>query len=89
VAVTQRDAVVLTRDLGLAAWLLQLPKATRPTIVYESHGLADIVAAEMPQLLGQPAFAPSANKLKRLARREERVWRRAGAYVTIHPGVGD
>jgi len=83
VAVTQRDAVVLTRDLGLAAWLLQLPKATRPALVYESHGLADIVAAEMPQLLGQPAFAPSPNKLKRLARREERVWRRAGAYVTI------
>jgi len=83
IAVTRRDAVVLTRDLGLAAWLLQLPKATRPTIVYESHGLADIVAAEMPELLGQPAFAPSASKLKRLARREERVWRRAGAYVTI------
>lgn len=83
VAVTQRDAVVLTRDLGLAAWLLQLPKATRPALVYESHGLADIVATEMPALLGQPAFAPSASKLKRLARREERVWRRAGAYVTI------
>jgi glycosyltransferase involved in cell wall biosynthesis len=83
VAMTQRDAVVLTRDLGLAAWLLQLPKATRPMLVYESHGLADTVAAEMPALLGPPAVAPSASKLKRLARREERVWRRAGAYVAI------
>lgn len=82
-ATTHRASVVLTRDLGLAAWLLQLPRASRPPIVYESHGLADAVAAEMPALLGKPELAPSPGKLHRLARREARVWARASAYVTI------
>lgn len=82
-AATRRDAVVLTRDLGLAAWLVQLPKSRRPPVVYESHGLADVVASEMPALLGRPELAPSAGKLRRLARREERVWSHAAAYVAI------
>lgn len=82
-ATTHRASVVLTRDLGLAAWLLQLPRASRPPIVYESHGLADAVAAELPALLGKPDLAPSSGKLHRLARREARVWARASAYITI------
>ncbi len=89
IAATGRHGVVLTRDLGLAAWLLQLPKATRPPLVYESHGLADTVAAEMPALLGRAALAPSPGKLHRLARREARVWARASAYVTITQALAD
>ena len=74
--------VVMTRDLGLAALLVGLPG--RPVrLVYESHGLADVVAAELPKLLGRPGLAPSPAKLTRLARREARVWQRAAAYVTI------
>jgi glycosyltransferase involved in cell wall biosynthesis len=88
-ATASRDQIVFTRDLGLAAWLLQLPKATRPPIVYESHGLADTVAAEMPALLGKPELAPSATKLHRLARREARVWARASACVAITQALAD
>lgn len=77
------SGVVFTRDLGLAAFLLQPPFARRARVIYESHGVADVVSAEMPRLLGRPDLAPSAAKLRRLARREERVWRRASAYVTI------
>ncbi|HEX5069089.1 MAG TPA: glycosyltransferase [Vicinamibacterales bacterium] len=89
VAASARDAVVFTRDLGLAAWLLQIPRLARPPLVYESHGLADVVAAEMPRLLGDAQPAPSPAKLRRLARREQRVWKRAGAYVAITRGIAD
>jgi glycosyltransferase involved in cell wall biosynthesis len=91
IVASARDAVVLTRDLGLAAWLLQVPKPVRPAIVYESHGLSDVVAAEIPRLLGQGGSrpAPSAAKLRRLARREARVWKRAGAYMTITRALAD
>jgi glycosyltransferase involved in cell wall biosynthesis len=75
--------VVYTRDLGLAAALLQLPAARRPLVAYESHGIAPVVSAELPRLLGKPELAPSPRKLDRLERREQRVWRRAAAYVTI------
>ena len=34
-ATSARDAAVFTRDLGVAAWLLQLPKSRRPAVVYE------------------------------------------------------
>lgn len=85
----ERDSVVLTRDLGLAALLLQLPKSRRSPVVYESHGLADVVAAEMPALLGKPESAPTPAKISRLARREQRVWSHAGAYVTITRALSD
>ncbi len=88
-ATAQRGAVVLTRDLGLAAWLLQLPRSIRPALVYESHGPADTVAAEMPALLGKPDLAPSPGKLRRLARRESRVWAHAACYVTITQALAD
>ena len=76
-------AVVYTRDLGVAAFLLQVPLARRPRIVYEAHGVSAVVAEEMPALLGNAALAPSARKLRRLERRERRVWRRAAACVTV------
>ena len=84
-----RTGVVLTRDLGLAAFLLQLPARRRLPLVYESHGVSVIVSAEMPELLGQPALEPSRRKLQRLERRERRVWRRAEAYVTITCALQD
>ena len=88
-ATSRRDSVVMTRDLGLAALLLQLPKSRRPPVVYESHGCADVVAAEMPTLLGRADLAPSPRKLRRLARREERVWAHAAAYVSITQALAD
>jgi glycosyltransferase involved in cell wall biosynthesis len=83
------DAVVYTRDLGLAAFLLGLPFPLRPRLVYESHGLAPVVSAELPALLGPDHAPPSAAKLARLERRERRVWRRAGAYVTLTRALAD
>jgi len=82
-ASSAREAVIFTRDAGVAAWLLQLPKSRRPAVIYESHGLAPVVAAEMPALLGKPELAPSPAKLRRLERREQRIWKHARAYVSI------
>jgi glycosyltransferase involved in cell wall biosynthesis len=82
-------ATIWTRDLGLAAFLLQLPAARRPVVVYESHGIAPIVSEELPRLLGDAALAPTRRKLARLDARERRVWRRAPAYVTITKALAD
>jgi glycosyltransferase involved in cell wall biosynthesis len=82
-AASHPDHVVFTRDLGVASFLLQAPAVRRRRVVYESHGVADVVASELPKLLGSTVAAPSAAKLARLARREARVWRRAASYVTI------
>jgi len=76
-------AVVYTRDLGVASFLLQLPSFRRPRVVYESHGIQTVVSAELPALLGSGARPPGPLKLQRLERRERRVWRRARAYVAI------
>lgn len=88
-AMQARGGVVFTRDLGVAALLLRTPIVGRPPLVYESHGLADVVAAEMPALLGSGAVQPSGAKLARLARREALVWRRAAGYVTITRALAD
>jgi glycosyltransferase involved in cell wall biosynthesis len=77
------QGIVYTRDLGLAAFLLQLPRSRRPRVAYESHGIADVVSREMPALLGRAELTPSHAKVARLARRERFVWRRADVYVTI------
>jgi glycosyltransferase involved in cell wall biosynthesis len=86
---SHRTAVVYTRDLGLAALFLSLPRAYRPRLVYESHGIASIVSAEVPDLLGNGRAKPSAAKLRRLERRERLVWTRAAAYVTITRALAD
>ena len=83
------SAVVFTRDLGLAAVLLRLPRWRRPRVVYESHGVAAVVSEELPRLLGRPDLAPSPAKLRRLDRRDARVWARASAYVTITRTLAD
>lgn len=79
-------SAVLTRDLGLAALLLLLPARWRPPLVYESHGFAPAVSAEMPALhAGAPAAGPL--KRRRLDARERRVWRLADGYVAITAGL--
>ncbi len=77
-----RAGVLLTRDLTVASLLIGLPRGLRPPLVYESHGYAPEVAAALPDLLST-AVAPHARKLRRLARREARVWHGADGYVTI------
>ena len=89
IAATERQSLVFTRDLGLASWLVRMPRRQRPPLVYESHGVADVVAAEMPVLLGKPELAPSTRKLDRLAKRERRVWERASSYVTLTQALAD
>lgn len=88
-ALTGGFDVVFTRDLGLAALLCRLPRRARPALVYESHGIAPIVAAEMPRLLGRPDAAPTPAKLARLDRRERAVWRAAEGYVTLTRALAD
>ncbi|MFL6278884.1 MAG: glycosyltransferase family 4 protein [Vicinamibacterales bacterium] len=78
----KRADVLVTRDLGVASAILELPLTLRPPLVYESHGYAPEVAAALPALVAT-ATTPSARKLRRLARREAHVWRRADGYVTI------
>jgi glycosyltransferase involved in cell wall biosynthesis len=74
--------VVFTRDLGVAAVLSRIPRPLRPPLVYESHGYAPEVAAALPTLV-TTAAPPSEAKVRRLARREARVWAAAEGYVTI------
>ena len=81
-----RADAILTRDLGVASMLLSIPRALRPPVVYESHGYSPDVASALPELVST-AEAPATRKLKRLAEREERVWREADAYVTITVGL--
>jgi glycosyltransferase involved in cell wall biosynthesis len=81
-----RQDLIFTRDLGLASLLLRLPSSLRAPVVYEAHTIAADVAAALPDLLtGGPKA--SAAKLRRLARREARVWRAADGYVTITQGL--
>ncbi len=81
-----RQDVIFTRDLGLASLILRMPSALRAPLVYESHGIAADTAAALPGML-TGAAPPPASKLRRLARREERVWRGADGYVTITGGL--
>jgi glycosyltransferase involved in cell wall biosynthesis len=83
-----RADVLFTRDLGVAAALLRLPPALRPPLVYESHGYAPDVAAELPRLVAT-ATPAGPRKLKRLQEREARVWREAAGYVTITSALAD
>jgi glycosyltransferase involved in cell wall biosynthesis len=81
-----RADALFTRDLGLAAALLRIPRTLRAPVIYESHGYAPEVARALPQLVAT-ASVPSERKLARLARREALVWRRADGYVTITEGL--
>jgi glycosyltransferase involved in cell wall biosynthesis len=87
-SIGQRADLIFTRDLGIAAMLLRLPALMRPPLVYESHGYAPEVSAALPELIAT-ASAPSAAKLRRLARREVAIWTGADGYVTITHGLAD
>jgi glycosyltransferase involved in cell wall biosynthesis len=83
-----RTDVIVTRDLGVASMLIRIPRGMRAPLVYESHGYSPDVAAALPELVAT-APAPSAAKLRRLARREARVWHGAEGYVTITTGLAE
>jgi glycosyltransferase involved in cell wall biosynthesis len=83
---TERADIILTRDLGVAAALLRIPRRLRPALVFESHGYAPDVAAALPELVATAKPAGTA-KLQRLARREASVWKNADGYVTITRGL--
>ena len=76
-------------DLGLAALLARVPASRRPRLVYESHGIAPVVSASMPALLGRLDLTPSPRKIARLDRRDALVWKRADAYVSITQTLAD
>ena len=78
--------VVFTRDLGVAAVVLGCP--FRPPLVYESHGYAPVFSETLSELV-PGAVSGSARKLRRLNRREERVWRQADGYVTTTRVLAD
>jgi glycosyltransferase involved in cell wall biosynthesis len=81
-----RQDIVFTRDLGLAAILVRLPRLVRGPLVYEAHTIAADEAAGRPGMLtGAEQASPS--KLRRLAARDASVWRRADGYVTITAGL--
>jgi glycosyltransferase involved in cell wall biosynthesis len=81
-----RADVLMTRDLGTASMLAGLPRSLRAPFIYESHGYAPDVAAALPEML-TTARAPSAGRLRRLARREATAWREADGYITITAGL--
>jgi glycosyltransferase involved in cell wall biosynthesis len=81
-----RADLIMTRDLGVASMLLRIPRTLRAPIVYESHGYAPEVARALPTLVAT-AEPPGGAKLRRLERREARVWRGAEGYVTITAGL--
>jgi glycosyltransferase involved in cell wall biosynthesis len=83
-----RADVVMTRDLGVGSALLRVPRTLRPPVVYESHGYAPDVAVALPEMIATAA-APTANKVRRLERREAHAWRNADGYVTITSGLAE
>jgi glycosyltransferase involved in cell wall biosynthesis len=81
-SVSGRVDLVFTRDLGVAALLMRLPRRRRPPLVYEAHGVAAVVGASLDVLLSTGRVASPA-KQRRLLAREHRVWVGADGYVTI------
>jgi glycosyltransferase involved in cell wall biosynthesis len=85
---SSRADILMTRDLGVAALLLRIPRTMRAPLVYESHGYAPDVASALPGMIST-ARPPRPSKIKRLAAREEAVWRGAEGYVAITRGIVD
>jgi len=82
----RRGGLVFTRDLQLADLLLRLPGS--PAVVYEAHAVEALMYSERAALYGTHQRADPA-KARRLARREARVWKRAGGFVTTTAGIRD
>ena len=85
-----RDAadIIFTRDLGLASYLVRIPRRLRPPVVFESHGLAAVSAATLPELV-TGAVPASPRKRHRLRQRDASVWRMADGYVAITKGLAE
>lgn len=84
-AAARRGAVLYTRDLQLADLLLALG-AARKRLVYEAHAVEWLMYRERGALYGTAA-SPDPAKEARLRRREGRVFRRSGAFVTTTAGI--
>ena len=77
----RRWSAVYTPNLLLASAALRLPRGLRPPVVFESHNFSPSFARAAAALeTGARAAGP--RKLRRLERRERRVWRGAEGYVT-------
>jgi glycosyltransferase involved in cell wall biosynthesis len=87
-AALARGAAVYTRDLQLAELLLRLRGPLPNRLVYEAHAVEALMYAERGELYGTRERARE-GKVARLAAREGRVWRRAGAIVTTTAGIRD
>jgi glycosyltransferase involved in cell wall biosynthesis len=87
-AARRRGAIVFTRDLQLADLLLRVPAAGPGAVVYEAHAVEEILYTERGALYGTAEKA-DAGKAARIARREQRVWKRAGGFVTTTAGIRD
>ena len=72
--------MIFTRDLGVAATVLRFPARFRAPIVYESHGYAPVFAETLAELVTGKESGGS-RKLRRLEKRERRVWQCADGYV--------
>jgi glycosyltransferase involved in cell wall biosynthesis len=83
-----RGSIVFTRDLQLADLLLARPRFAPNRILYEAHAIEALMYAERGALYGTGERALP-RKVRRLAARERRVWRRAAAFVTTTAGIRD
>jgi glycosyltransferase involved in cell wall biosynthesis len=87
-AARRRGATVFTRDLQLADLLLRLPAGGRGRVVYEAHAVESTMYLERGTLYGTSETADP-GKAARIARREERVWKRAAGFVATTAGIRD
>lgn len=87
-AARRRGAILFTRDLQLADLLLRVPASGRGAVVYEAHAVEAVMYAERGALYGNAERADEV-KARRIARREERVWKRASGFVTTTAGIKD
>ena len=83
-AARRRGSTVFTRDLQLADLLLRVP--VRGAVVYEAHAVESLMYLERGALYGT-SEAADAGKVARIARREERVWRKASGFVATTAGI--
>jgi glycosyltransferase involved in cell wall biosynthesis len=83
-----RRAAIYTRDLQLADLLLRFGPLGPRTVVYEAHAVESLMYGERGRLYGTGAV-PDPRKLRLLARREGRVWRRAAGFVSTTNGIRD
>ena len=85
-AALRSGALVYTRDLQLADLLLGLGPLAAGPIVYEAHAVEALMYRERGALYGT-GEAPNKRKAARLARREQRVWRRSAGFVATTGGI--